>query len=386
MTQEQKTVAILGGGSGGVVAANILRKLLPREHRVILIDKESEHLFAPSLLWVMIGDRSPTKISRPLNRLERRGIDVVQGEIRAIDPEKRTVQVNNKAITADAMIVALGADYAPQNVKGLAESGYNAYTLRGATVIRDELNTFKSGRIVILTAAPAYKCPAAPYEAAMLVEYHCRRLGIRDKTEIAVYAAEPGPMGTAGPEVSKRVRQMVESKGVAYHPNHQITEVDEKAKLLKFADGTTAPFDLLIYVPPHVAPQVVKDAGMLSESGWIAVDRNTLETKFKDVYAVGDVTSISLKMGKPLPKAGVFAHAQAEVVAHNIAAKLTGRGTPTTFNGNGKCFIEVGDNRAGIGDGNFYAEPAPQVNVKRPSVLWHWSKIWFEKHWLRHWF
>lgn len=384
--KNSKTVAILGGGSGGVVAANTLRKLLPEQHRIILIDKESEHLFAPSLLWLMIGDRSPTKISRPLKRLERKGIEVIQGEIQGIDTGKRTVQVNNKSITADALIIALGADYAPKNVKGLAEAGHNAYTLKGATDIRDSLNAFKSGRIVILTAAPAYKCPAAPYEAAMLVEYHCRRLGIREKVQIEVFAAEPGPMGTAGPEVSKQVRLLVESKGIVYYPSHQVTEVDPKARSISFAGGTSAIFDLLIYIAPHKAPNVVAEAGLLAESGWIAVDRNTLETKYENVYAIGDVTSIPLKMGKPLPKAGVFAHAQAEVVAHNIAAKWAGQGTSISFQGEGKCFIEIGDKRAGIGAGNFYAEPSPQVKVKRPNMLWHLSKVMFEKHWLRRWF
>lgn len=384
--ENARTVAILGGGSGGVVAANTLRKLLPREHRIILIDKESQHLFAPSLLWLMIGDRSPTKISRPLRRLERKGIKIIQGEIRGIDPEKRTVLINNKCIAADALIVALGADYAPQKIPGLLEAGHNAYTLKGATDIRDSLKTFKGGRIVILTAAPAYKCPAAPYEAAMLVEYHSRRLGIRDKTKIKIYAAEPAPMGTAGPEVSRQVRQMVESKGIIYHPNHQVTDVDSKTKTIQFVDGTTTEFDLLIYVPPHVAPKVVVDAGLVAESGWIAVDRNTLETQFKDVYAVGDVTSIPLKIGKPLPKAGVFAHAQAEIVAHNIAVKWTGQGTSTAFQGEGKCFIEMGDKRAGIGSGNFYAEPSPTIKVKRPNMLWHLSKVMFEKHWLHRWF
>ena len=119
-------------------------------------------------------------------------------------------------------------------------------------------------------------------------------------------------MGTAGPEVSKQVRQMVESKGIVYHPAHQITEVDPKAKMLKFASGASAIFDLLIYVPPHQAPAAVAEAGLLAESGWIAVDRNTLETTFKDVYAIGDVTSIPLKMGRPLQGRHLV---QAEVVA-----------------------------------------------------------------------
>src|SRR3972149_438901 len=136
----------------------------------------------------------------------------------------------------------------------------------------------------------------------------CRRGGVRGKTQIDLYAAEPGPMGVAGPEVSKAVRGMVEAKGIAYHPEHQIREVDPVARRLKFANGAEASFDLLAYVPPHRAPRVVREAGLTGETGWVPVNRHTLETKHARVYALGDVAGILLKLGKPLPKAGVLAH------------------------------------------------------------------------------
>jgi sulfide:quinone oxidoreductase len=258
--------------------------------------------------------------------------------------------------------------------------------LDGSVAIARALSSFSGGRIVILTAAPSYKCPAAPYEAAMLIEDHLKRRGLREKTQIDLYAAEPGPMGTAGPEVSAGVRQMVESKSIGYHPNHQVTVVDGGARQIKFLDGSSAVFDLLIYIPTHRAPTAVKEAGLLSDSGWIAVDRYTMETKFKNVFAIGDVTAIPLKMGKPLPKAGAFAHGQAEVVAHNLSFDWTGRGEPHRFEGAGQCFIEIGGHRAGIGKGNFYAEPIPKVVIKNPTFRGHVAKVLFEKYWLRRWF
>lgn len=381
-----KTVLILGGGVGGVVAANTLRSLLPARDRIVVIDREQDHLFAPSLLWLMIGDRKARKIARPLERLSRKGIEFTHGEIEKIDPEKKTVRVSGRELIGDALIVSLGADFAPESIPGLMEAGQSIYTLEGSEAIARKLSSFSGGKIVVLTAAPLYKCPAAPYEAAMLIEYHLKRLGLRGKTQIDLYAAEPGPMGTAGPEVSAGVRQLVESKAIQYHPGHQITEVDPTARQIKFAAGAVASFDLLFYVPPHRAPQVVKDSGLLSESGWISVDRHTLETKFGGVYAIGDVTSIPLKMGKPLPKAGVFAHGQAEVVAQNLAFNWTGQGEKRSFDGTGQCFIESGNHRAGIGRGNFYAEPTPQMVMKSPSIRWHVAKVLFEKFWLRKWF
>jgi sulfide:quinone oxidoreductase len=381
-----QTVLILGGGVGGLVAANKLRMLLPKQHHVVLIDREPSFVFAPSFLWLMTGGRTAEKISRPLARLEKRGVEVVQGEIERIDPEKREVVVDGRCLAGDHLIIALGAELAPETVPGLEDAGHNFYTLAGAEALRDRFAGFTGGKLVVLTAAPAYKCPAAPYEAAMLLEYACRKRKIRDLTQIDLYAAEPGPMGVAGPDVSKAVRGMVEGKGVMYHHEHQIREVDVGDRRLKFANGVEAPYDLLAYVPPHRAPKVVRKTGLVSESGWVQVDRNTLETKYPGVYALGDVVAIPLKLGKPLPKAGVFAHAEAEVVASNIARTITGKGKPASFNGHGECFIETGDGKAGLGKGNFYAEPLPQIKIHPPARHWHVAKVLFEKDWLRRWF
>lgn len=386
MDQSSRTVLILGAGVGGVVAAHHLRNLLPSQDKIIIFDREENHLFAPSLLWLMIGDRQPKNISRPIERLSHKGITVVRGEIEKIDPVSRTVVVQGKSYQGEALIISLGAEYNDEAIPGLSKTGYNLYTLAGATAIRDAWKTFSGGKVVILTAAPAYKCPAAPYEAALLADYHLERLGIRGKSEICVYAAEPGPMGTAGPQVSSAVKQMIEERGIKYFPNHQITEADPTKKILRFANGAEVSFDLLIYIPPHHAPKVIREAKLTSESGWISVDRHKFTTQYSGVYAVGDVTSVPLKMGKPLPKAGIFAHAQAEVVANNIAAEWSGSSERKSFDGYGECFIEIGHHRAGIGKGNFYAEPSPTVDMKAPAIRWHLGKIAFEKYWLWKWF
>ncbi|HEX9610441.1 MAG TPA: FAD-dependent oxidoreductase [Gemmatimonadales bacterium] len=377
---------ILGAGVGGLVAANRLRQQLPRSHRIVLIDRDAQHVFQPSLLWLAVGDRRPERIQRPLARLERKGIEVVQAEIERLDPEQRAAQAAGREFAGDALIVSLGAELAPEMIPGLAEAGHNLYTLPGAAAVRDALAAFEGGRIVVLTAAPAYKCPAAPYEAAMLIETALRHRRVRGRTQLDIYAAEPAPMGVAGPHVSAAVRQIVEQKGIAYHPEHQVTAVDPAARRLTFANGAQAEFDLLVYVPPHRVPAVVRQAGLAPDGGWVSVDRSTFATRFPGLFAIGDVTSVPLAMGKPLPKAGVFAHAQAEVVADNLAAEWAGRAGRRRFDGHGQCFLETGDGRAGLGAGNFYAEPTPQVKLRGPGRVWHWGKVLFERRWLRQWF
>jgi sulfide:quinone oxidoreductase len=376
-------VVILGGGVGGVIAARELRRRLPRAHRIVLVDRERDHLFAPSLLWLMVGQRTADAITRPLPRLARKGIDVRIGEVVRIEPDARRVTLGSgDVLEADHLVVSLGAELDPSGIPGLAEAGHDFYSLPGAEAFRDALGALRSGRIVVLTATPAYKCPAAPYEAAMLIEAFCRKRRRGEEVRIEVFAAEAAPMGVAGPQVSAAVVQLLEAKGIPYHPGQQVTAVDATAGRLTFASGDTARFDLLAYVPPHRPPHVVRESGLVAESGWVSVDRHTLETRFPGVYAIGDVVSIPLALGKPLPKAGVFAHGQAEVVARNIAHAITGKGAPQRFTGHGECFIEIGDGKAGMGAGNFYAEPTPDVALHLPSWRWHVGKVLFEKSWL----
>jgi sulfide:quinone oxidoreductase len=373
---------VLGAGLGGMSAAQTLRRLLPKGDRVVLVEREARHVFPPSLLWLMVGKRDAKSISRPCEHAARHGIEFVRGKVAAIDPAAKSVRVGDRTLSGDVLVIALGAEYAPQSIPGLAEGGLCLYTIEGASAIRDALARFEGGRLAVLTAAPQYKCPAAPYEAALLAESYLRERGRREKVAMDFYAAEPGPMMVAGPKVSAGVRALVEARGIGYRPERQVKSVDAAARRMEFANGESAAFDLLVYVPPHRAPEVVKAAGLTNDSGWIPVDRHSLETRFPGVYAVGDVTVIGLKMGRPLPKAGVFAHGQAEVVAHNIAREFTGRGAPRRFEGEGMCFIETGGGRAGMGSGNFYAEPLPDVRLRGPGLLWHGAKVLYEKYWL----
>lgn len=383
MEAGKRTVVILGGGVGGVVAANRLRRLLGRDHRIVVFERAREQVFAPSLLWLAIGDRTLGSIRAPLSKLLRAGVEAVYASVDEIDAGQRRIRANGVSYQADALIIALGAELAPQVVPGLEDGGHNLYTADGSIAIRDALRDFRKGRIAVITAEPLYKCPAAPYEAALLMEYDVRRRGVRGDISLHVYAAEPAPMGVAGPAVSAGVKALLGAKGIEYHPGTQVTSVDPQARRLLFADGSSAEYDLLAYVPPHRAPGAVVDAGLTNASGWIPVDRHTMETAFPGVYAIGDITTIPLSLGKPLPKAGVFAHGEAEVVARRIAHAWTGHGASPAFDGHGTCFVESGDGRAAIGSGDFYAEPTPRVKLRPPSRLWHVGKVLFERRWLR---
>lgn len=191
----------------------------------------------------------------------------------------------------------------------------------GCERIRAALETFP-GTIAVLVAALPFKCPAAPYEAAFLVEAFCRTRHMRDKAEIHIFTPEHQPMPIAGAAVGEAITEMLRARGIHYHPLYTFQELRPDTAEIVSSDGRSKRVDLLLGVPPHQAPEVVRSAGLLGVSGWIHVDATTLRTEHDGVFAIGDVTSIRLPGGKILPKAGVFAHHQAEVVADEIASEI----------------------------------------------------------------
>ncbi len=377
-----KTILILGGGVGGIVTANALRKQLGADHRVIVVDKRAEYVFTPSLLWVMVGWRRPQQITKDLRRLLRPDVELVAAEAQEIDLDGARVRSSNGDLNYDYLVVALGADLSPAAMPGFGEAAYTPFNLEGASGLWLALQRFEGGRLGILVSGVPYKCPAAPYEMALLLDDHLRQRGIREKCELQVYTPEPLPMGVAGPAMGHAVVSMLESKQIHFNPQLQPMRIDAERQELIFTNRDAAPFDFLAATPPHRAPPVAQESSLANEVGWVPVDRCTLQTCAENVYAIGDVTHVTLANGKPLPKAGVFADGQAHTVARRIAADIQGAGALAEYNGLGYCWIETGSGSAGFASGQFYAEPDPLVPLPRSGRMWHWGKILFEQYWL----
>jgi sulfide:quinone oxidoreductase len=271
---------------------------------------------------------------------------------------------------------------------GFNEAAHTPYTLQGATRLRDALRPFEGGRVVVAVTGLPYRCPAAPYETAIMLDAYLKRRGLRAKTELQMISPEGMPMGTAGSVMGDAIKALLAERDIPFRPLTATRAVDAGARQLVLESGEEVPFDLLVAVPAHRSPQVIRESGLANEAGWIPVDTRSLATPFAGVYALGDVTAIPLpgrfKPDLPLalPKAGVFAHRQGEIVADNLAAAWAGRPPRATFDGVGACFIETGDGRAGYGAGDFYAAPMPRMRLRAPARWWHWGKVLFEKRWL----
>jgi sulfide:quinone oxidoreductase len=377
---------VLGGGTGGLVAGRELRRRIPAGHRVVLVDRSAVHTYQPSLLWQMVGERRPEQFRRPLSLLERRGIEFRKAEVEELDLDNRVVRTASGDLAYDSLVVSLGARLAPETVPGFEQIAHNLYTPEGCARIHAALEDLREGTIGILITAMPFKCPAAPYEAAFLAEWFVRRKGIRRNVELHLFSPEQTPMPVAPAAIGDSIADMLAARGIHYHPLFTFKELRPESGEVVASDGSSHEVDLLIAIPPHRAPEVVRSSMLLGVSGFIHVDPRTLETEHEDVFAIGDIATVRLPNDKALPKAGVFAHSEAKVVAKRIADTLEGKTPRAAFDGKGYCWVELGDGRAGFAGGDFFAEPEPRLKLRRPGRPLHWGKVAFEKWWLHHWF
>ncbi|MDW8359485.1 MAG: FAD/NAD(P)-binding oxidoreductase [Candidatus Caldarchaeum sp.] len=378
-----KTLTVLGAGFGGLATAYELSKLLPKNNRVLLVDRKRKFSMGLSHLWLMTGERKTREeCERDLAAVEKHGVVFVNEEVLKIDPAKKTVKTTGGEWQSDYLVIALGAALAPAEIPGFQESALNLYEIEGALQIQKQLQAFRGGRVAVLITRTPFKCPPAPYEAALLLDSYLRGRGLREKTEIDVYTPEPQPMPVAGREVGAAVEKMLAERGIGYHKQHTVVKVEDHKLVF---DKAEAAYDLLIGVPPHRPPQVVVDAGLTDSTGWIPVDSRSMRTGFENVFAVGDVVSIRLENGMYLPKAGVFAEAQGAAVARIIAAEVLDMDARELFDGKGYCFLDVGDGMAALGTGDFYASPAPRITLEPPSQRHRIEKLNFEKTRLQAW-
>lgn len=376
-----KRVLILGGGFGGVAAARRLKQTLDERDEVVLVDRRTHFMVGFRKSWALVGQSTLEEGQRPLDSLTRLGIRVMHDPVTRIDPAARSAWMGEQRLSADALLIALGAELAGDTIPRFEQYAYSVYEPNDIPRAAQALKDFQGGKIMICVFGVPYKCPPAPYEMALLIRESLEARGIT--AEIEVCTPLPVSMPILGQAECGSLDSRLSGRGIRFLPNHKATSVE--AGEVIFANGRR-PFDLLFGVAPHRPPAVVRASGLVGDSGWVSVDPRTLETPFSGVYAVGDVVQISMANGKPLPKAGVFAEAMGETAADHIAATFAGREPELTFRGEGGCYLEVGGGQAMMVKGNFMATPAPEVALLEASAAQLEEKRMFETRRLQSWF
>lgn len=353
-------VLILGGGFGGLAAVDTLRSTLGDSVDITLVDRNDRFFMGFAKLWDLGGIRPLDGGTAALARLADRGVNFVQADVTAIDPEARRVETSAGTFDADALLVALGAPNNPAHRQLLQAGGaHDLYDAASLPAIHHALDTIESGRVLVALLGMPFKCPPAPFEAVLIVDEVLRRRGVREQVQVSISTFQPMTLPVAGVDASQYVARQLADHGIELLSGHKVAGVD--GGIVRFEDGSTFRYDVLLGVPAASPPVVIKQSPLAGPNGWIEPDRRTLRTAFDRVYAVGDCTMVPTANAQ-LPKAGVFAAAEAEVAARNIAADL-GTGGGATFDGHGFCFLELPGRRVAYVEGDFFAEPAPDVEL-----------------------
>jgi sulfide:quinone oxidoreductase len=253
------------------------------------------------------------------------------------------------------------------------------YTVPGAAHIGTILPTFTRGRVLIAVGGAPYKCPPAPSEAALMMHDYLTTRGVRNNCEITLIL----PLGTPippSPETSRALLAAFEERNITFVADREVKSVNTQRRVVTIDDGREFPYDLFLGVPAHRAPKILEDSGM-TEKGYVPVKPRTLETRFPDVYAIGDCAQ------QGTPKAGNFAEGAARAVAATLIARLRNQETPVTHKGTGTCYIEFGGERIGRVDVDFFSNPdEPTGTYYEPSVTLRADKEHFGASRRARWF
>jgi len=375
-------VLILGGGFGGLAAANEIRNnLTPSQVKITVIDKKDWFMVGFAKLWIIKGTRTFENSIGSLNQLIKKEINFLKEEILQIDLQNKQIKTTTKILSYDFLIIAMGAVFAPEKIPGLSENGMNLYDHNQLTEIHKKIKNMSSGNIAISIMGMPYKCPPAPFEASLLIDSMLRDAGVRESIQIHFYSPSPITLPAAGPEISKKILSLINSENIIFHDSCKIKSV-EKNKLI-FQNGE-ANFDLLLAVPPHAAPKVIYESGLAKEGGFIPINRDC-KTPSENVYAVGDVTTLTVIDTVTVPKAGVFAEGEAITVAQNIISNIQSKNELLLFDGKGGCFIESGRDTASVIEVDMFTESKPTTKLTESTAKHLDEKLHFEKERLSKW-
>ena len=379
-----KKIVVLGGGTGGTIVANNLRRHLPKDWEITLIDRDDRHIYQPGMLFVPFGLQKANTLVRSRKKYILPDINFVIDEITHIDPDKKEVKTKSHKFSYDFLVISTGCKIVPEENDGLMDAwGKNAfsfYTIEAAEMLHKKLKEFDGGKLVMNIAELPFKCPVAPIEFVFLADWYFKNRGIRNKTEIELVTPLPGAF--TKPKASAVFIESAKSTNIKITTSFELNAVNGQEKYIESVKGDKVSFDTLVIVPSTIGDKVISDSGMDDGIGYVPTHHNTLKAlKHDGIYVIGDATNV------PTSKAGSVAHYEADVVVFNIMSEIHGVKPEEIYDGHSTCFIVYSKGTSSLIDFNYKIEPlhgkfpAPKFGpfslLKETKMNWY-GKLGFE--------
>lgn len=367
-------VLILGGGFGGVVAAERLAEQLGDEHQITLVSRNRQFIFYPALVRLAFGKCNPKDVSFDLRHtMLNRRVNFIEAEVAHIDTFERKVNIAHGQVEGrlpyDYLIFALGQRLATEKITGFYEHAHHLLNVDKAIKFGNAINEFKEGRAVLGQCFGA-RLPVPVYETAFALARHLEQKGQRDRVTITVVSPDTIESDLRDARAALALKHALTTQHIELLENFRIKSLTANAAITN--TGDVLDFNLLMLVPPFHGSSAAHYMHVTNADGYIHVDANMRTMGHERIYAVGDCVNFSG------PKMGHMAVRQAEVAAANLAAEIAGHEPVAEYSHEMRFVIdEAGSNGLYLHKDIWTDEPA----TVRQGHFWTWAKRAQQRHW-----
>ncbi len=359
MSQEKAKVVILGGGTGGVIVANLLGRKAKKQADVTLVSKQDNVFYEADLPFRIFDKKSLNSMYKPVRKVVNKRVNILKEEVTGLDIENKSVSfASGNNLSFDYLVIATGAHYDYDSVPGFKEGANHYYNEEGIHELRKSLDDFvekgTGGNVVVGIADLPFKCPVAPLEGIFMMEHFLRRKKLRNKTNLHYLSPIGGAFSIEKANV--HIEKKFAKKNINLHTFFNTETIHADKKVVESLEGDEIEYDLLLMVPPHTGQLYLQGSPIADESGWVNVNTKTLQNEeFPFIFALGDTANL------PVSKAGSSAHYQAMAVAHNLVDVLKGKidisEVKEKYNGHATCLVMTSLTSAMFFDFNYNRPP-----------------------------
>ncbi len=363
-------IVVIGAGSGGLMAANRMRRALSRdEAEITVLERSDRHIYQPGFVPLLFDLEKPENLVKPTKDLLLKGVNLVADEATLINPkENKVTTANSGDLSYDYLVIATGAQLyldEPEGMKEGLEKGENVftfYTLEDALKLRDALKKLEGGTIVSTIAEMPIKCLAAPVKFIMLAESTMRMRGQRDKFRFVLTTPTLSVPPNIEPYASV-LESILKSRGIEVMLDFIPETVDSENGTLEDFKGSQVNFDLLSIIPPHEGQDLLQNSpGVADPVGWVPCDKNSLRhNKVDNIYVIGDAGTF------PSGKTASGARKQAKVLAQRMRDHIRGREPEAIYDGHTICPIYTRHGRAIFAEFDYDKSISP---AKESYIKW----------------